>query len=41
MNVELKERAQKDFRESGLHPTEWAAFWIGYLAAIKRFGGRK
>lgn len=40
---ELRNRARKDFDELKIlchDDIEWQAFWLGYLAAIKRFGGK-
>jgi len=39
--IELRLRARKDFDQSGLSELAWDSFWQGYLAAIKRFGGKK
>ena len=37
---ELKQKARKDFESNFLSETEWNVFWIGYMSAIKRFGGK-
>jgi hypothetical protein len=39
MTAELKAKAWKDFTELGLPDSDWKAFWLGYVAAVKRFGG--
>lgn len=36
---ELRQRARKDFEERNLAEHEWTVFWIGYMSAVKRFGG--
>jgi hypothetical protein len=36
----LKEKARKDFETLGLGEREWVAFFHGYVAAVKRFGGK-
>ena len=35
---DLKQKARKDFESSNLKKEEWVVFWMGYVAAIKRFG---
>lgn len=37
---ELRRRVRKDFEEHGLDESDWKAYWLGYMSAIKRFGGR-
>lgn len=41
MLEQLKERARRDFADTGLEEFEWQTFWAGYLAAVKRFGGKR
>ena len=36
----LKENARKDFEALDLAEWEWVAFFHGYVAAVKRFGGK-
>lgn len=37
---ELKAKARKDFDALGLIQSDWPLFWVGYMAAVKRFGGK-
>ena len=37
---ELKQRARKDFESRNLKESEWTVFWIGYMSAVMRFGGK-
>ena len=36
---ELRQRAMIDFDNTNLDPKYWDVFWIGYMSAVKRFGG--
>lgn len=36
---ELKRKARIDFSATSLIESDWPLFWIGYMAAVKRFGG--
>lgn len=36
----LVAKARKDFDACHLDESDWHAFYLGYLAALKRFGGR-
>lgn len=38
---DLKSRARKEFNMSLLDESQWTVFWVGYLAAVKRFGGKR
>lgn len=36
----LMSKARQDFDACKLDESKWNAFYLGYLAALRRFGGR-
>jgi len=41
LSDEFIAKVRKDFDNSGLESWQWDTFLKGYIACLKRFGGRK